>query len=167
MVGINYLLYLAVRNVKQYSHVPVCNRFGGPCSCAFIHPPCSLQICRVHSLIILEDDAYYWLQVGPDAPKVHKHTQLKAGFYALQRRQTCLTDSIIPNAMLFLPLHLLYVAGEMRTQSCNSASCVQYPNGACPEIQQPGLCLPPTLLSIDVDGRVLRIDTFAKLLGPG
>jgi hypothetical protein len=36
-----------------------------------------------------------------------------------------------------------------------------------PESQQPGIQLPPSLLSLDVDGRVLRIDTFSKLLGPG
>ncbi|KAF5838173.1 pyridoxal phosphate-dependent transferase [Dunaliella salina] len=62
------------------------------------------EICRAYNLVILEDDAYYWLQ---------------------------------------------------------------FPHGAQPDSQQPGLCLPPSLLSFDVDGRVLRIDTFAKILGPG
>jgi len=62
------------------------------------------EICRAHNLVILEDDAYYWLQ---------------------------------------------------------------FPHGAQPDSRQPGLCLPPSLLSLDVDGRVMRIDTFAKVLGPG
>eukprot|EP00197_Chlamydomonas_leiostraca_P013196 CAMPEP_0202877360 /NCGR_PEP_ID=MMETSP1391-20130828/30532_1 /ASSEMBLY_ACC=CAM_ASM_000867 /TAXON_ID=1034604 /ORGANISM="Chlamydomonas leiostraca, Strain SAG 11-49" /LENGTH=711 /DNA_ID=CAMNT_0049559387 /DNA_START=199 /DNA_END=2335 /DNA_ORIENTATION=- len=62
------------------------------------------DICRQHGLIVLEDDAYYWLQ---------------------------------------------------------------YPRGDVPQAQQPGLALPSSFLSMDTDGRVLRIDTFAKLLGPG
>ncbi|KAJ9525826.1 hypothetical protein QJQ45_009302 [Haematococcus lacustris] len=62
------------------------------------------EICREHNMLILEDDAYYWLQ---------------------------------------------------------------YPGGALPAAQQPGLQLPPSFLSLDTDGRVLRIDTFSKLLGPG
>ncbi len=62
------------------------------------------QICREHDVVILEDDAYWWLQ---------------------------------------------------------------YPGGPVEAAQQPGLQLPPTFLSLDVDGRVLRIDTFSKLLGPG
>lgn len=59
------------------------------------------QICCDHDVIILEDDAYYWLQYphGPDHP--------------------------------------------------------------------PGQQLPPSFLSLDTQGRVIRIDTFAKLLGPG
>ncbi|KAL6762697.1 pyridoxal phosphate-dependent transferase [Haematococcus lacustris] len=62
------------------------------------------EICREHNMLILEDDAYYWLQ---------------------------------------------------------------YPGGALPAAQQLGLQLPPSFLSLDTDGRVLRIDTFSKLLGPG
>ncbi|WIA37181.1 hypothetical protein OEZ86_014136 [Tetradesmus obliquus] len=41
---------------------------------------------------------------------------------------------------------------------------LQYPQG--PEAV-PGLNLRPGFLSIDVDGRVIRVDTLAKLLGPG
>ena len=33
--------------------------------------------------------------------------------------------------------------------------------------RQPGLDLPLSFLSLDTDGRVIRIDTLAKLLGPG
>ncbi|WIA37188.1 hypothetical protein OEZ86_014142 [Tetradesmus obliquus] len=41
---------------------------------------------------------------------------------------------------------------------------LQYPQG--PEAV-PGLNLRPGFLSIDVDGRVIRLDTLSKLLGPG
>ncbi len=46
--------------------------------------------------------------------------------------------------------------------------CPQYPKGSSvPEAGQPGLQLPSSFLSMDTDSRVLRIDTFSKLLGPG
>eukprot|EP00775_Hariotina_reticulata_P005059 gene5059-5300_t len=41
---------------------------------------------------------------------------------------------------------------------------LQYPDG--PD-NVPGLNLKPGFLSLDVDGRVIRLDTLAKLLGPG
>ncbi|GLC60016.1 hypothetical protein PLESTB_001564000 [Pleodorina starrii] len=64
-----------------------------------------LQLAEAHDLLVLEDDAYYWLH---------------------------------------------------------------YPAGSQPAERQPGLAgLPPSILSLDSSGRVIRVDTFSKMLGPG
>ncbi|PNH11450.1 Kynurenine/alpha-aminoadipate aminotransferase, mitochondrial [Tetrabaena socialis] len=45
---------------------------------------------------------------------------------------------------------------------------LHYPAGPAPPQQQPGLAgLARSMLSMDTAGRVVRIDTFSKLLGPG
>ena len=75
-------------------------------------PPPSVharQVCQKHNVLILEDDAYFWLQ-----------------FYA-QRGE-----------------------GQGRAGG-----------------EVPGLQLPPSFLSLDTDGRVIRVDTLSKLMGPG
>lgn len=76
-----------------------------------------MQICREYDILIVEDDAYYWLQ------------------YAT----TNSTGS----------------GSDTSSSSTDAAAPV------------PGLQLPPSFLSMDVDGRVVRLDTMAKLLGPG
>ncbi len=76
-------------------------------------------MCQKHDVVIIEDDAYYWLQ-----------------FYS--------------NA-----------AG---TRSPPLASQQQQNEAPGPV---PGLNLPPSFLSMDTDGRVVRVDTLSKLMGPG
>jgi DNA-binding transcriptional MocR family regulator len=60
------------------------------------------EICSQHDVVIIEDDAYYWLQWDVDE-----------------------------------------------------------------KTEAPGCSLPPSFLSIDTESRVIRVDTFSKLLGPG
>lgn len=62
-------------------------------------------MCQKHGIVILEDDAYYWLQ-----------------FYKRD-------------------------------------------DPSSPEV--PGLDVDPSFLSLDTDSRVVRVDTMAKLMGPG
>lgn len=71
-------------------------------------------IAQKHSIVIVEDDAYFWLRYT-------------------------------------------------KTPKAGPSSLPHVPEGAMPGITG----LSPTFLSIDTDGRVIRLDTFAKLLGPG
>ncbi|KAG1676629.1 hypothetical protein FOA52_008758 [Chlamydomonas sp. UWO 241] len=71
-------------------------------------------VAQKWDLVIIEDDAYWWLQYGDE--------QLRSS----------------------------HTPGSPTTPD-----------------DMPGMRLPPSFLSLDTDSRVVRVDTFSKILGPG
>jgi hypothetical protein len=123
---------LVVHPAQFQSHPDICCNSWHP-NHDLLQPSLSfllVQICRDAGIVILEDDAYYWLQ----------YSQGKSGSSA--------------------------ITGPWDDKTGDTGAT----RGALTPVQpehQPGLQLAPSFLSLDVDGRVLRIDTFSKLLGPG
>ncbi|KAL6762781.1 pyridoxal phosphate-dependent transferase [Haematococcus lacustris] len=97
------------------------------------------QVCRAHRLLIIEDDAYAWLHWGPPPPHPHPPTQPTTLPLPPQQQQHPVShEQLLPQAGR---------EGELGGAS------------AAPP--------PPSFLSLDQDGRVLRVDTLSKVLGPG
>lgn len=80
------------------------------------------QVCQKHDIFILEDEPYYFLQMGP------------------------------------------YVKGGSSSSSNSAAETTTAPGESVEGFLG---SLLPSLLSLDVDGRVLRMDSFSKVAIPG
>ncbi|GIL83317.1 hypothetical protein Vretifemale_12152 [Volvox reticuliferus] len=83
-----------------------------------------LEVCETHDLLVLEDDAYYWL------------------YYPYEGESGG-------------------TAGEEEGRGGITSSAPG--RGRVPGLEG----LPASLLHLDTRGRVIRVDTFSKLLGPG
>jgi hypothetical protein len=121
------------------------------------------QICQEFDLVIIEDDAYYWLQASELQPYGQRflHAALPAQ-HELHAPAPCPAPA--PCAAPGLPARL-----HARLLLCpRPALPLRRPRPQWGEYgSAPGLGLPPSFLSLDTDGRVVRVDTFAKTLGPG
>ncbi|KAG2491047.1 hypothetical protein HYH03_010493 [Edaphochlamys debaryana] len=88
-----------------------------------------LQVASRHDLMIIEDDAYWWLTYPQPGSQAQAQAEAQA---------------------------------QAQAGPADAAERPQDPS------LQAGLGgLPRSLLSLDGEGRVLRVDTFSKLLGPG
>ena len=122
------------------------------------------SVCQKHSLVIIEDDAYYWLQ-----------------FYRRQREQQGGAASLPQQgqAPRQEPQPLLQVGAQRTASAASEPASASEPTTASEPASAsssalsldmdgvPGLDLPASFLSIDTDGRVVRVDTLSKLMGPG
>merc|ERR1712048_820553 len=80
--------------------------------------------------------------------------------YAIARRFNIL---IIEDDAYFYEQHSV----RERTVICGSSPKRRKENVDASEEDLPGLRLGPSFLSLDGDGRVLRLDSFSKFLAPG
>eukprot|EP00798_Chlamydomonas_sp_ICE-L_P000112 gene112-5523_t len=124
--------------------------FSHAMECIFI--PKGLKILPVaqrNNLIVLEDDAYWGLQFP--------HQQQLASAYQQQQATPHQQQQASSRSER---------GEEVEKPASSERGEVEKP-GSLKSETVPGLQLPPSFLSLDTDGRVIRIDTFAKLLGPG
>ncbi|GIL52971.1 hypothetical protein Vafri_8696 [Volvox africanus] len=99
-----------------------------------------LEVCEAHDLLILEDDAYYWLYYPYGGESGDNPGDVERGEAEAEAEVE---------------------KGELEGRGGSIAL-------ARGGIRVPGLeGLPPSLLHLDTCGRVIRVDTFSKLLGPG
>ena len=102
-------------------------------------------ICCEHDIIILEDDPYYYLQYS--APRLPRSAP----------PQLCLSTRQL-NGHGYDTSHCLYIG-----PSSSSAGCaLPVPVSVCPTD-----CINCSLFSMDVEGRVLRFDSFSKIVSSG
>ena len=141
------------------------------------------HVCQKHGLVIIEDDAYYWLQFyqrqreqrGEGVSPPHQGVQQEgAAPHLLHRGQQ---EGVVPQELQPLQQEegaqqtapaasMVPAAASEATTATNPASAAS----SAPSLDMdgvPGLDLPASFLSIDTDGRVVRVDTLSKLMGPG
>lgn len=115
------------------------------------------RLCQRYNLLLVEDDPYAFLRYphGPGEPVVLRHphaallTLIRDSGVACAMRTRCATSSLV---LTTSPLLLL-------------VTCASLPADALPGLH--GLRGAGSYLGLDTDGRVLRVDSFAKFLMPG
>ena len=127
------------------------------------------RVCQKHSLIIIEDDAYYWLQFyrrqqeqrgeGVSPPQQGVQEEGVPGQEQDPSQQEGVQQAESPAASK--PA----LASEPIATSEPALAASSAPSLDMDGV--PGLDLPASFLSIDTDGRVVRVDTLSKLMGPG
>jgi DNA-binding transcriptional MocR family regulator len=109
-------------------------------------------VCQKHNVLIIEDDAYYWLQFYKGQEREQQQQQChRMGQEG--EEDVAASSSHSPRSD---------TAGEVPPAPSSAAVAV-----AVAVADVPGLQLPASFLSIDTDGRVIRVDTLSKLMGPG
>lgn len=129
-------------------------------------------ICRRYDVIVLEDDPYYYLQF-PDASgalaQFHALDSVKAGHW----RAFALAPSILPaldvgSRVGILSFPCSPAANRSLEILWNVRACCLTPSLSRLAGEPKGLDrLERSYLSLDTDGRVVRLDSFAKFLAPG
>lgn len=140
------------------------------------------RVCQRHDLVIIEDDAYYWLQFyqqqqgrqqgrgqrGGAAPQGEGQGQQEGAVSLQQQGQ----QEVIAPRQKLQPLQreeaqqATLATSAPTSDASEPASASSAPSSLGMD-GVPGLNLPASFLSIDTDGRVVRVDTLSKLMGPG
>lgn len=118
-----------------------------------------VQVCRRWGLLILEDDAYWFLNWAHDPD-------------ALSGRLAGSTSTSAHHTPSTQPPH--HQPGSSPTTATSTAppgasdpAADDTKNAASMDGGRPPATGPVSFLSLDSDARVIRVDTFAKVLGPG
>ncbi|CAE8629352.1 unnamed protein product [Polarella glacialis] len=102
----------------------------------------------------------YTVPVGQNPTGTSMTSQRYAQIYDIARRFNIL---IVEDDAYFYQQHVQRGAGC----SDSSTSAAGIPATSREEMPLPGMSLGPSFLSLDSDGRVLRLDSFSKTLAPG
>ncbi|GAX76831.1 hypothetical protein CEUSTIGMA_g4277.t1 [Chlamydomonas eustigma] len=124
------------------------------------------EVCQKHDVLIIEDDAYYWLQFYQQQKQQYV-TATGAHVEDESRREQ---DHNEGRSSPSVQSHMV-VESDRFTTATTSCSSLPGPSER-PALDMtsdtPGLSqLPSSFLSMDTDSRVIRVDTLSKLMGPG